>query len=197
MWNFALYNWDPAARPGQHRLRPASTFTGSGFPFEKMDHAFVTESGPTYASGPQAQGKRIVEFAPGADGDFTGRQPIDLVEYTGVGKATAAGLAAGPDGLYFTDLYKDVGFTSPIDPGANVLRVRWPDPSAPTPEPGPEPGPEVDARRGRPAPRAGRTGRGAARLPGGADGGGLPGGLQRADRAPRQATPSRTCVWRP
>lgn len=27
-------------------------------------HAFVTESGPTYATGPQTRGKRIVEFDP-------------------------------------------------------------------------------------------------------------------------------------
>src|SRR5204862_7173826 len=39
--------------------------------------------------------------------------------------ATAVGLAAGPDGLYFSDLYKDVGAVSPIDPGANVLRIRF------------------------------------------------------------------------
>jgi hypothetical protein len=47
------------------------------------------------------------------------------VEYTGSGKATAAGLAATPDGLYFTDLYKDLNSTSAIDPGARLLRVRY------------------------------------------------------------------------
>jgi hypothetical protein len=46
------------------------------------------------------------------------------VEYTGVGKATAAGLAVAPEGLYFTDLYKDVRYKSPIDRGAKVWRVR-------------------------------------------------------------------------
>ena len=30
------------------------------------------------------------------------------VEYNGSGRATAVGLASGPDGLYFTDLYKDI-----------------------------------------------------------------------------------------
>ena len=100
----------------------------------REDRAYVTESGPTWATGPQANGKRIVEFAPGADGTFTGGLPATLVEYTGTGKATAAGLATGPDGLYFTDLYKDVDYVSPIDPGANLLRVRWPEPEVvPTP----------------------------------------------------------------
>src|SRR5262249_7172405 len=48
-----------------------------------------------------------------------------LVKYQGAGKATAAGLAAGPDGLYFTDLYSDLEFDNPAARGANVLRVRW------------------------------------------------------------------------
>jgi len=63
-----------------------------------MDHAFVTESGPTYATGPQELGKRIVEFDPQPGGEMGGH-PHGLVEYTGTGKATAVGLAAGPDGL--------------------------------------------------------------------------------------------------
>ena len=40
-----------------------------------------------------------------------------LVEYAGTGRATVVGLAAGPDGLYFTELYRDEGATSPIDAG--------------------------------------------------------------------------------
>ena len=104
------------------------TFFGSGFPIEKMSHAYVTESGPTYATGPQTRGKRIVEFSPMSTGDFSGTTPANLIEYTGNGKATANGLAAGPDGLYFTDLYKDQNPASPIEPGANILRVRYGNP---------------------------------------------------------------------
>jgi glucose/arabinose dehydrogenase len=125
MGNFALYNWDPAHAPVNIAFVQPQTFAGSGFPFEKRDHAFVTESGPTWATGPQARGKRIVEFAPGADDSFAGSKPVNLVEYTGTGKATAAGLAAGPDGLYFTELYKDQDYTSAIDAGARLLRVSW------------------------------------------------------------------------
>jgi glucose/arabinose dehydrogenase len=131
MHNFALFNWDPAHAPVNVAfVEPAPAF-GSGFPFGKMGHAFVTESGPTYASGPQALGKRIVEFAPGADGTFNGTAPATLVEYTGTGKATAVGLAAGSDGLYFTDLYKDLGAGSPTDRGANLLRVKYAAPPGP------------------------------------------------------------------
>jgi hypothetical protein len=124
MRNFALYNWEPSHAPVNVAFVQPQTFFGSGFPEADMDHAFVTESGSTYAGGPQAHGKRIVEFAPGANGDLAGAARVPLIEYAGTGKATAAGLAAGPDGLYFTDLYKDQGATSAIDRGANVLRIR-------------------------------------------------------------------------
>jgi glucose/arabinose dehydrogenase len=125
MRNFALYNWEPSHAPVNIAFVQPQTFFGSGFPEIEMDHAFVSESGSTYAGGPQAHGKRIVEFAPGPNGDFAGSPKVPLIEYSGTGKATAAGLAAGPDGLYFTDLYKDQGATSAIDRGANILRVRY------------------------------------------------------------------------
>ena len=128
MRNFALWNWEPANAPVNIAFVQPETFFGSGFPVGKMTHAYVTESGPTYATGPQTRGKRIVDFNP-LSGDFTGTSPLNLIEYTGNGKATANGLAAGPDGLYFTDLYKDQNPVSPIDPGANVLRIRYTDPT--------------------------------------------------------------------
>ena len=123
MREFALYTWDPSHAPTGIAFVQPETALGSGFPTEKMGHAFVAESGPTYATGPQFKGKRIVEFAPDSAGRF-GAPPSTLVEYNGVGRATVVGLATGPDGLYFTDLYKDVDFSSPIDRGANVWRVR-------------------------------------------------------------------------
>jgi hypothetical protein len=124
MANFAIFNWNPATAPVNLAFVQAATFGGSGFPAEKLDHAFVAESGPTWATGPQGSGKRISEFVLNASGNLLDG-PRALVEYAGSGKATVAGLAAGPDGLYFTDLYKDSDFTSPIDRGANLLRVRF------------------------------------------------------------------------
>jgi hypothetical protein len=100
------------------------TFDGSQFPVAKQDRAFVSESGSTYAQGPQADGKRIVEFVLDASGNVVGA-PTTLVEYVGTGRATVVGLAAGPDGLYFTELYRDEGAVTPIDAGARVLRVRF------------------------------------------------------------------------
>jgi glucose/arabinose dehydrogenase len=136
MQTLALYNWNPSHAPVNIAFVQPQTASGSGFPASKMDHAFVTESGPTWASGPQTLGKRIVEFAPDPGGAL-GAAPVPFVEYTGVGKATTAGLAAGTDGLYFTDLYRDTEYSSPIDGGANLLRVSYaPEPPAGPTEPG-------------------------------------------------------------
>lgn len=83
----------------------------------------MTESGPTYASGAQQRGKRVVEFQL----DHTGRVvrgPIPLLKYVGRGKATAVALAAGPDGLYLSELYPDRG-GNPAARGARILRIRY------------------------------------------------------------------------
>lgn len=124
MLNFALYNWDPASGPVNMAFVQPETFGGSQFPAEKMGHMFISESGATWATGVQGIGKRISEFVLDGAGNLVSG-PSALVNYIGSGKATCVGLAAGPDGLYFTDLYRDLGYSSPIDPGANILRVRF------------------------------------------------------------------------
>lgn len=43
----------------------------------------------------------------------------------GQGKATIGGIVAGPDGLYFTDLYPDLNFQDPTATGARILRVKY------------------------------------------------------------------------
>ncbi len=130
MLNFATYNWNPAHAPVNCVFVETGVFGGSGFPSEKIGHLFVAESGPTYATGPQNLGKRITEFVLDGSGDVMSG-PTTLVEYVGTGKATVVGLAAGPDGLYFTDLYRDLDASSPIEPGANVWRVRAETPACP------------------------------------------------------------------
>jgi hypothetical protein len=85
----------------------------------------VSESGPTYAKGPNNRGKRISEVVLDAGGTTLTSGPTNLIHYTGTGRATVSGLAAGPDGLYFTDLYRDLGATDPSDRGAQVLRIKW------------------------------------------------------------------------
>jgi glucose/arabinose dehydrogenase len=123
MFNYALHNWVPATGPVAMAWIEQETFGGSGFPQAKWDHAFVTESGPTYAAGPQNFGKRITEFEIDSSGQKVSG-PTNLVEYAGTGRATVSALTAGPDGLYFADLYKDAG-SDPTARGANILRVRW------------------------------------------------------------------------
>ncbi|MGH7289736.1 MAG: PQQ-dependent sugar dehydrogenase, partial [Myxococcota bacterium] len=74
--------WYPAHGPVNVAFTQTATFAGSGFPPEKMDHAYVTESGPTYGQGAQSLGKRISEFvfAPSTGTLVSG--PAPLVEYT-------------------------------------------------------------------------------------------------------------------
>lgn len=121
MANGAIYNWSPAAAPVNVAFVEAGVFGGSGFPAEKFGHAFISESGPTWAAGVQQFGKRIVEVALD-ESDARIGDPATLVQYNGSGRSTVVGLAAGPDGLYFTTLYDD---TSPVPTaaGASVYRV--------------------------------------------------------------------------
>lgn len=126
MYTNAIYNWNQAAAPVNVAFIQPSTFGGSGFPVSAYDHAFVAESGATWATGPQLRGKRITEFViTNATSPTVVSGPMPLIQYTGAGKATVAALAAGPDGLYFSDLYKDLNYITPIDRGANILRVRF------------------------------------------------------------------------
>lgn len=124
MRNYAVYNWSLPVAPIQIAFTEPERFNGSGFPEDKLRSAFVTESGATWATGPQEYGKKISEFVIGPDESLVSG-PTTFAEYNGSGKATAAGLVAGTDGLYFTDLYRDYGQSSPLDAGANVIRIRW------------------------------------------------------------------------
>lgn len=101
----AIYNWIPSSAPVNMTFIRRGVFDARDFPEAKINNAYVSESGPTYASGPQINGKRISEFSFDMDG-FLIKSPIPIVEYDGSGKATVAGIEAGPGGLYFSGLYK-------------------------------------------------------------------------------------------
>ncbi len=124
MRHYAILNWIYPVAPIQIAFTEPARFGGSGFPESKLRSAFVTESGSTWATGPQLYGKKISELEIGFHENLVSG-PTTFAEYNGSGKATAAGLIAGPDGLYFTDLYKDFGYATPFDAGANVIRIRW------------------------------------------------------------------------
>lgn len=124
MATFALYNWVPSSGPVNIAFVQPQTFGGSGFPAAFQDRAFVTESGATYAQGQQVIGKRITEFVLDPNGNLL-NGPIPFVDYFGDGYATAVALAAGPDGLYFSDLYRDEQTTGPTAAGGRILRVHF------------------------------------------------------------------------
>jgi len=123
---FALHTWTPSVGPVNMAFVQPETFGGSGFPADIQGHAFVTESGATYAQGEQPIGKQITEFVFDAAGNVTAG-PLPFVEYTGDGFATAAALAAGPDGLYFSEFYGDTSNTGPTAAGGRILRISYGD----------------------------------------------------------------------
>lgn len=124
MQTFAICTFANGTAPVNLAFIQSETFGGSGFPPDRLGHLFITESGPTWASGTPSQGKRVSEVSLWDDGTLAGG-PTSFIQYNGTGKATVAGLAAGPDGLYFTDLYRDHEYVRPSDRGANVFRARW------------------------------------------------------------------------
>lgn len=125
---YSKFIWNPSTAPVNISFVDSTILGGSGFPAEAMGHAFVSLSGSTYSAGPLQRAKAIAEFSDldtlGADGKLL-VQPTFLVKYNGTGRASVAGLAAGPDGLYFSDLYEDSGSSGATSPGANIYRVRY------------------------------------------------------------------------
>ncbi|HEY6211129.1 MAG TPA: PQQ-dependent sugar dehydrogenase [Vicinamibacterales bacterium] len=117
----ASYTWEPSVAPVNIAFVQASAFGGSGFPPERRDHAFVSESGPTWVAGTTELGKHIREFSLDANAALVSTRLF--LEYTGTGYATVAAVAAGPDGLYFSDLFPEQA--SPIDAEAHVYRIRY------------------------------------------------------------------------
>ena len=98
-----------------------STFGGSGFPPAQVRPRLRHRVRPHLrARASTMLGKRITEFVLDANGNFVSG-PLPLVEYAGTGRGSAVALAAGPDGLYFTDLYKDFGAATPTERGRECL----------------------------------------------------------------------------
>jgi glucose/arabinose dehydrogenase len=126
----SIYNWQPSTAPVNMVFVQPQTFGGSLFPASSQDDAFVSMSGPTYSTGPQTLGKRIEWFRDLDTLNGSGKlavAPTTLLRYNGTGRGTVTSLAAGPDGLYFADLYRDDGVGGPTAGGANVYRLRYVD----------------------------------------------------------------------
>ena len=93
----------------------------SGFPQESTGALYVALSGSTYSQGPSPNSKRIVEFRINPDGSK--KNVSDLVTYTGGGYGAPIGVVFGSDGLYFTDIYGELGFTGVGVTKGNIYKV--------------------------------------------------------------------------
>jgi glucose/arabinose dehydrogenase len=129
-------DWNPIVAPVNIAFVQQSTGNYSAFPTDKWGHAFVAASGPTHATGPN-YAKSIQEWVLNPDGtrrvSAAGEapNPRELVSYEGAGFETIAGLASGPDGLYFTTLYPDTS-ANPSAAGVRILRVVYTGTTTPT-----------------------------------------------------------------
>jgi glucose/arabinose dehydrogenase len=114
----AIYLWREIVAP------TAIGFMEDGqFPRDYAGHLFVGSVGFTYGIMPWDNGKRIFDVALDAVGNV--EEVTDFVVYEGEGYSTVVGLAFGPDGLYFTDMYGEAGFDDQGNLNAGVYRVRW------------------------------------------------------------------------
>jgi glucose/arabinose dehydrogenase len=126
MANFAIWNWSPAVGPVSMAFVQPEVFSNSGFPIEYAGRAFVTQSGATWSSGPGRAGeKSIGEFVIAQGQESLSVPPRLIAVYNGTGKASCSAIAAGPDGIYFADLYPDFNFDNPTAPGARVMKLSY------------------------------------------------------------------------
>ncbi|MCC6322249.1 MAG: PQQ-dependent sugar dehydrogenase [Phycisphaerales bacterium] len=126
---FSLYVWNPSIAPVNIDFIQSSTFGGSRFPATYFNRGYVTQSGSTYASGPGTGVRKCVSEFPdvvtlGPNGKLS-TPPRVIAQYNGTGRSTAAALAAGPDGLYFSDLYEETGANGATAVGASIFRLRY------------------------------------------------------------------------
>jgi glucose/arabinose dehydrogenase len=113
----AIFLWNPTVAP------VAMDFLhNSAFPANYYGNLFVGLSGPPYWFGPTARGKKIQRFGLDANGLVVSDSLF--LDYVGAGAATVIGVAFGPDGLYFTDLYGENGFDQFGQTHGNIYRIR-------------------------------------------------------------------------
>jgi len=104
------YGWPKSMRTGAIHIwerTEAPTgiafMQGNQFPNEYSDHLFVALFGKAWHLGITDKGKKIIEFILDSNGKVLSHGLF--MEYIGEGPASVAGLAFGPDGLYFSDLH--------------------------------------------------------------------------------------------
>ena len=113
----ALHLWTPTVSPVG-----LDFMGGSQFPEEYAGHLFVGAFGHTYYQGTSGRGKTIFDFTL----DSAGTSVIavnEFLTYTGKGFGTVVGVAFGPDGLYFTDIFGEEGFDETGHAYGNIYRI--------------------------------------------------------------------------
>ncbi len=127
----ALYNWAPSTAPVNIAFVQPEIFGGSGFPAAYHGRAYITQSGATYGVGPgNPREKSITEWIVNAQGVLVSG-PRAVAYYNGAGASSAVALAAGPDGLYFSDFYAENVTNNPVARGSSILRMRYVAPPPP------------------------------------------------------------------
>lgn len=111
----AIFLWPQTVAPTAIAFAPPGVFPG------REGRLYAALSGATYAPGTQGRGKRIVEFTLDAQGAVV--DTATIVAYTGDGFGSTIGLAFGPDGLYWTDLYGEAGFDSAATTGGAIYKL--------------------------------------------------------------------------
>jgi glucose/arabinose dehydrogenase len=125
MFAGALFTWVPSVAPVNMDFAQAGRFGGSGFPPELLERAYVTQFGGTFNIGPATERSKIVtQFVINAAGERV-EGPTTIASYNGTGASTAVALAAGPDGIYFSDFFTEFAFNNPTQAGASIFRIRW------------------------------------------------------------------------
>ena len=122
----ALYNWVPSIAPVNIAFVQPETFGGSGFPRGQAGARVRLRERPDVRAAARrraASGSSSSSFDARRNSAVADRST--LIGYNGKGKATRGRPGRRPDGLYFTDLYRDVGTDDPAAPGANVLRLTY------------------------------------------------------------------------
>jgi hypothetical protein len=123
----AWYTWGNDVAPVQAAFDTGS----SGFPASSTGSLYVALSGDTYMKGQDPVSKRIQRFTLNPDGSNAGL-PQDVVVYKGQGYGTPIGMAFGPQGLYFTDIYGENGFVAPGVTQGNIYLIHPGDQSTST-----------------------------------------------------------------
>jgi hypothetical protein len=125
MFTNALFTWQPAVAPVNLAFIESSVFFGSDFPESLRNRAYITQSGSTWASGPgTGREKSVTEVILSPTGQLL-RGPLPVANYNGFGKSSASAIAAGPDGLYFSELYKEDDFENPAARGSRIFRLSY------------------------------------------------------------------------